>query len=140
MVTSGLPCPDYYYTLNVPPSATLAEVERAYWRIVHSDNPEEGGMDGVNEAYTVLTSLKLREQYDQVRNAAFGEGAPPQPPRQEEAKFKAPMAFMDRQRAKPRAEARPERHRWWIWNPASWSAWLRSARRRIPAPRLRRAG
>ena len=134
MDTNEASCPDYYYTLNVPPSATTAEVERAYWRIVRSDKPEEeGGMDDVNEAYTVLTSPKLREQYDQVRSAVFGEGAPPQPPRPEKTKFKAPMAFMERQRPLPRAEAEPERHRWWALRPASWFGWLRSAGRRSPA-------
>ena len=137
MVTSDTSCPDYYYTLNIPPSATLAEVEQAYWRIVRSE-PEEGYMDDVNEAYSVLTSPQLRQQYDQVRNAVFGEGTAPQPPLQEDSKFKAPMAFMDRQRPKPRAETELAR-RWWRFRAPSWPRWCKSAWERVSAPRLRRA-
>lgn len=133
MITSDTPCPDYYYTLNVPPSATVAQVERAYWRIVRSKKPEEDGMDDVNEAYSVLASPRLREQYDKVRDAVFGKGTPPQPPRQEKSPFKAPMAFMDRQRPQPRSEAEEEHHPWRMLNPASWLGWLRSAKRRSPA-------
>lgn len=60
--------PDHYATLGVPPTATLAEIVRAYRRAAAHAHPDRGGsherMQALNEAKAVLTDPARRARYD----------------------------------------------------------------------------
>jgi len=61
--------PDHYAALGVPPTATLAEIVRAYRRAAAHAHPDRKGgsherMQALNEAKAVLTDPERRARYD----------------------------------------------------------------------------
>ena len=64
---------DYYVILEVPPTATLAEVKRSYRRLVRKYHPDlnKQALDEhiklLNEAYAVLRDPAKRAKYDALR-------------------------------------------------------------------------
>lgn len=66
---------DYYEVLGLTPAADGAMVDQAYWHLARkyqalaTTNPRASQMlDELNEAYGVIGSSKLREQYDGFRD------------------------------------------------------------------------
>lgn len=59
---------DYYADLEVPRTATSAEIKKAYQRKIRKAHPDRGGTaelaQVINEAYRVLMDPALREIYD----------------------------------------------------------------------------
>jgi Ca-activated chloride channel family protein len=76
---------DYYATLGVSPTATQAEIKRAYRRLArqyHPDAPDSPQSTSllfrlVQEAYEVLGDAKKRALYDQERRRAQAAEIPP---------------------------------------------------------------
>ncbi len=71
---------DYYDILGVAKSASADEIKRAYRKQAHKLHPDKEGGDEtkfkeVNEAYSVLSNPKQREQYDQFGHAGVGAGS-----------------------------------------------------------------
>jgi hypothetical protein len=70
---------DYYKLLGISPTATEAEIKRAYHAAAKRAHPDAGGsqeqMQRINEAYQALSSAQKRREYDAHRSA------PPPPPR-----------------------------------------------------------
>lgn len=68
-----MPLPDYYALLEVSPDASLAQIKRAYRRLVrkyHPDitkQPHDTHIKRLNEAYAVLGDRVKRAQYDVQR-------------------------------------------------------------------------
>lgn len=66
---------DYYKILELPPSATRAEIKSAYRRLAHRYHPDKHGNDRyaaaqfhiIKEAYEVLTDTSRKEHYLQQR-------------------------------------------------------------------------
>jgi len=64
---------DYYVILEVPPTATMAEIKRSYRRLVRKYHPDlnKQALDKhiklLNEAYTVLRDPVKRAKYDALR-------------------------------------------------------------------------
>lgn len=61
---------DYYQVLGVNPSASEAEIKKAYRKLAHLHHPDKaGGSDEkfkeINEAYQVLSDKSKRAEYDQ---------------------------------------------------------------------------
>lgn len=78
-----MPLPDYYAVLEVPRSATPAEIKQAYRRLARRYHPDarrqqQSGADEsrnqrialLNEAYAVLSSAEKRADYDNSRRRA----------------------------------------------------------------------
>ena len=112
------PFEDYYYVLDLHPDADSMAIDEAYWRLaraynaaLRTDASARPRLDRLNEAYQVLASPKLRREYDEVRNAVLGEGAPPQAPRAKPPP--PPLVVMERQRPKPRTATEAQRPRRW---------------------------
>lgn len=72
-----MPLPDYYNILNVPPSATLAQIKHAYRQLARryhpdinhaTDNPLDNRIKQLNEAYAVLSNAARRAAYDKLRH------------------------------------------------------------------------
>ncbi len=65
--------PDYYKILEVPSTATLAEIKRSYRRLVRKYHPDlnQQALDDhiklLNEAYAVLRDSRKRSEYDALR-------------------------------------------------------------------------
>ncbi len=64
---------DYYAVLNLPPRADLSGIEVAYARLSddlmrqsEGDDTFHQAMQGLNEAYSVLSKPDLRRDYDRV--------------------------------------------------------------------------
>jgi curved DNA-binding protein len=80
---------DYYEVLQVPRTATDAEIRQAYRRLARQYHPDlhpgkdkdlhTGQMQEINEAYAVLGAKEHRAKYDQY-GEHWKEGAPPPPP------------------------------------------------------------
>ena len=65
--------PDYYKILEVPPTATLAEIKRSYRRLARLHHPDlnqqarDTHIKRLNEAYEVLRDSAKRAAYDAQR-------------------------------------------------------------------------
>jgi DnaJ-class molecular chaperone len=70
---------DYYKTLGVQKNASQDEIKKAFRKLAHEHHPDkQGGNDAkfkeANEAYSVLSDAKKRQQYDQFGSAGPGMG------------------------------------------------------------------
>jgi DnaJ domain len=104
---------DYYEVLHLHPEADAAMVDQAYWHLarlynaaIPSDGTAREMLEELNEAYSVLRTPQLRDEYDALRDAVLGEGSVPiateqrgEPP---------PLSVMAKQKPRPReAEESP---------------------------------
>jgi curved DNA-binding protein len=98
-----MPLPDYYALLEVPASATLAQIKRSYRRLVRLYHPDlnaqarDSRIKQLNEAYSVLRDATKRAAYDALlleerRAAALAEILYR---RQQEAKREAKMTWKE---------------------------------------------
>jgi curved DNA-binding protein CbpA len=68
-----MPLPDYYDLLEVSPDASLAQIKRAYRRLVRKHHPDitkqphDTHIKRLNEAYSILGDRVKRAQYDLQR-------------------------------------------------------------------------
>ena len=118
---------DYYYIMGVEPGASAAAIDRAYWRLVRQYREERRDsltLDELNEAYRVLGSPRLRQQFDALRDSVLGPGAPPQPPASAPDEPPPPLPVMRKQR--PRPPKRPPRQ-----DRSGWSARIGRALARL---------
>jgi len=74
---------DYYQILGVSPDASDDEIKKAYRKLAHQYHPDKTGGDEkkfkeINEAFSVLSDKKKREQYDKYGrvfdNNFYGSG------------------------------------------------------------------
>lgn len=70
---------DFYKILGVEKSASQDEIKKAFRKLAHQYHPDKNKGDDskfkeVNEAYTVLSDEKKRQQYDTYGNADAGFG------------------------------------------------------------------
>lgn len=70
---------DYYQILGVPKNASKDDVKKAFRTLAHKYHPDKKGGDEakfkeVNEAYSVLSDDKKRQQYDTFGQAGPGAG------------------------------------------------------------------
>jgi hypothetical protein len=103
---------DYYEVLHLHPDADHAMVDQSYWHLARlynasmdSDPDAPGKLAQLNEAYSVLRSPALRQEYDFARERALRAGvlsSPPPPPRQ------VPLAVMAKQKPRPKKERAPD--------------------------------
>ena len=68
--------PDYYAILKISPSASTAEIKRAYRHLVRLHHPDlnaqaqDEEIKRLNEAYAVLSAARKRSAYDELRQQA----------------------------------------------------------------------
>ena len=67
---------DYYAVLGVSETATTDEIKKAFRKLAVKHHPDKGGnkekFQEINEAHTVLSDEKKRQQYDLYRKGGFG--------------------------------------------------------------------
>lgn len=104
---------DYYQILRLHPDAEAGIVDQVYWHLARLYNaaiPDDASfsekLEELNEAYSVLRSSELRQQYDQHRDAVLGRGTLPSLPELEPEP--PPLAVMTKQHAQPRDEPDPK--------------------------------
>ena len=104
---------DYYQILRLHPDAEAGIVDQVYWHLARLYNaaiPDDASfrekLEELNEAYSVLRSSELRQQYDQYRDAVLGRGTLPSLPEPEPEP--PPLAVMTKQHAQPRSEPDPK--------------------------------
>jgi len=77
------PSKDYYKALDIPESASQAEIKKAFHKLAKKYHPDlhpddssaEKKFKEINEAYDILSDTKKRTEYDQLRKyAATGRG------------------------------------------------------------------
>lgn len=88
---------DYYYTLGVSLDASTNLIEARYWSLARQYRANaalSARIDELNEARRVLTSRRLRREYDERRAAVLGPDAPSQPPEPE--KEPPPLRVMEK--------------------------------------------
>jgi hypothetical protein len=98
---------DYYEVLHLHPEADAAMVDQAYWHLarlynaaIPTDSTARPMLEELNEAYSVLRTPELRDEYDSLRDAVLGVGALPEP--RAVAAEPPPLSVMEKQRAKPK--------------------------------------
>ena len=104
---------DYYAVLELPPSASAAEVKRAYRRLAQVYHPDKSGNDAyaraqfnaIKEAYETLSSPRRKQEYLQTRWYAQSQG-----PMQPVAPL-TPVSFLQRLIQKERSVYRADAHR-----------------------------
>lgn len=70
---------DYYHILGVNKGASEEEIKKAFRKLAHKYHPDKKGGDErrfkeINEAYSVLSDKKKREQYDKYGRVFEGAG------------------------------------------------------------------
>ena len=68
---------DYYKILGVKKDASEEEIKKAFRKLAHAYHPDKSGGDEAkfkeaNEAYSVLSDKKKRQQYDMFGSASAG--------------------------------------------------------------------
>lgn len=117
------PFPDYYAVMHLHPAADAAMVDQVYWHLarlynaaIATDREAREKLDALNQAYAVLRSPTLREQYDESIGTADGLSVRPPGSRTEREELPPPLAMMDTQRPHPRDGAKPGKSRpEWTW-------------------------
>ena len=104
---------DYYQILRLHPDAEAVIVDQVYWHLARLYNTAIPGdasfgekLEELNEAYSVLRSSELRQQYNQRRDAVMGKGTLPSLPEPEPEP--PPLAVMEKQHVQPRDEPHPK--------------------------------
>src|SRR3954452_398046 len=72
---------DYYAALGVPKDASAADIKKAYRKLARENHPDKNTGDTkaedrfkeVSEAYSVLSDVERRKEYDEARTL-FGSG------------------------------------------------------------------
>lgn len=102
---------DYYEILGLTPRADGAMVDQAYWHLARKyqalaeTNPRAISMlDELNEAYGVLGTPRLREQYDAFRDEVLIGSGVIQPVTSKPRKGKKPQATKRPEAARPKRE------------------------------------
>lgn len=120
-VGTDRPLPDYYDVMHLHPAADAAMVDQVYWHLarlynaaIATDGEARAKLDALNQAYAVLRSPALREQYDEARGEAPGGRAPAHRAQTEREEPPPPLTVMDTQRPRDRdgskaGKSRPER-------------------------------
>jgi molecular chaperone DnaJ len=71
---------DYYNVLGVDKKATEDDIKKAFRKLAHKHHPDKGGSDEkfkeITEAYSVLSDVKKRREYDAYGQSFPGGGAP----------------------------------------------------------------
>lgn len=71
---------DYYNVLGVEKNASKDDIKKAFRKLAHKYHPDKGGDEAkfkeINEAYTVLSNDKKRQEYDTYGQTFSGGGGP----------------------------------------------------------------
>jgi hypothetical protein len=105
---------NYYEVLGLAPFAEGAIVDQAYWHLAktyqalaEADPRARQALDDLNEAYAVLGTPRLREEYDaSMSGVAKWRQAAPREPRSNGFRFRLPSWPFSKPAAEPVAEER----------------------------------